>query len=75
MRESIVARVKWNAEDPFKPLILVRKAVFNDEGFLEKKYGLTGTGEWVEVPRDIKYPEECLLPVEILHSSPDGVRE
>ena len=60
LTQKIVARVRLESDSP---QVIVRKAVFKDDGTVDKKYGLARDGDWVEVPEATDYPDKCYLPV------------
>ncbi len=64
MKEVIAAKVKIDFDDPSKTQVLVRKAVFDEDGLLSAIYGLAEDGRWLRKPVGGPYPDEChLLPV------------
>ncbi len=63
MRQEIVAKVVMSLDDPTKLLVIVRKTIFSEKGTVEKKFGLTDNGDWVEVPEATVYPPECFLSI------------
>jgi len=63
MRQEVVARVVMEIEDPTKLLVVVRKTIIKDNETVDKKFGLSLNGDWVEVPEATVYPPECFLPV------------
>jgi len=65
MKQEIVARVHF---DPTGLQIVVRKAVFKNDGKIDKKYGLSKKGDWIEVPEATMYPDECYLPIALWDS-------
>jgi len=73
MREEIVAKVLFKGKDDVE--VIVRKAVFGEVGRLYKKYGLSATGEWLEIEERCQYPPECLLPVILTRSEEEPVKE
>lgn len=60
MRQEITAKVRFN---PDNPQVLVRKALFKEDGKVDTKYFLSKEGDWIEVPEATPCPEECYLPV------------
>jgi len=66
MKQEIVARVKL---EPDRAQCIVRKAVFKEDGMIDKKYSLSREGDWIEVPEATKYPDECVLPVALFPSA------
>lgn len=62
---EIVARIHFDADNL---QLIVRKAVKSDEGFILSKYGLSTTGEWIEVPEATIYPDDCYLPIAFWNS-------
>jgi len=69
VKQEIVARVKL---DPGNPQVIVRETVFGEDGRVDKKYGLSREGDWIEVPEAAMYPEECYLPVALYPPFPGG---
>ena len=66
MEQEIVARIRLVADNPFEnPIVIVRKVVFKEDGAIDKKYGLSRSGEWIEVPEAQLYPLECYLLVSV----------
>ena len=66
MKQEIVARVRLNGNNPLEnPIVIVRKVTFREDGTVDKKYGFSQEGEWIEVPEATLYPEECYLPVAV----------
>jgi len=61
--QDVVARVLMDMEDPTKLLVVVRKTILKEDGNVDKKFGLTDRGDWVEVPEARVYPPECFLPI------------
>ena len=63
MREpEVVARVEVS---PKEFSIIIRKAEFREDGKVDRKYGLSKRGDWIEVPELTKYPDECYLPISV----------
>lgn len=60
MECEVVIKLKL---DPENPLAQVRKTVIGDDGKVDRRYGLSRDGEWIEVPEAAMYPEECYLPI------------
>jgi len=65
VKEIVEAKVRIDPENIEEPLVIVRKTLIREDGIVEKKYGLSKYGIWIEVPKATMYPEECYLPVAI----------
>lgn len=72
MTVTIQARVKLVGEGAE---VIVRKTLFGEDGKVDKKYGLSETGDWIEVPEYEMYPEECLLPVKVWDSRKGSIEK
>lgn len=60
---EVVAKVLMDIEDPTKLLVVVRRTILKEDGTVDKKFGLSAGGSWVEVPEATVYPPECFLPI------------
>jgi len=67
MGTQITAKVRIDFDEPSKTQVIIRKVLIDEDAERRclGKYGLSKQGDWIFIPEGQRYPDECLLPVEI----------